>query len=202
MKKITTVIALITAFFVSPALAMVEVGQAAPDFIAVDINENEQTLSQYKDKIVVLEWNNPGCPFVVKHYESKNMQNLQQYATTNDVVWLTINSSAPGKQGNMSTEEAQSLFKEQGLYSTAYILDQDGTIGKLYGASTTPHMFVIDPMGNIAYAGAIDDKPTFDQADIEGANNYVKMAVDSLLAREEIETASTEAYGCSVKYAN
>ncbi len=184
----------------SLAFADAEVGKLAPDFTANDINGTAQSLVQYRGKIVVLEWTNPGCPFVVKHYRTNNMQKLQAEALGKGVVWLRINSSAAGKQGNMTAEEAKKNIAEDKAQQTAYIQDPDGTIGQLYGAKTTPHMFVVDKEGLIAYAGAIDDKPTFERKDVEGAKNYVKAAMDSLIAGQKVETSSTKAYGCSVKY--
>lgn len=182
------------------ANAAVEVGQPAPDFTAVDTNGVEHSLSDFKGKNVVLEWSNHQCPFVVKHYEPGNMQKVQKQATDNGAVWLTIVSSADGKQGSVTPEEANQIMKEVGAHSTARILDPSGAIGKLYGAKTTPHMFVIDKDGTLAYAGAIDSDSSFKQSSIAGATNYVISALDSLNAGTEIEVASTKPYGCSVKY--
>lgn len=182
------------------ALADAEVGKPAPEFHAKDINGVEQSLAKYKGSVVVLEWSNPGCPFVHKHYDSGNMQKLQGYAASKKVVWLTVNSSAPGKQGNMTPEEAKSTLAEKKSAPTAYILDPEGTIGLMYAAKTTPHMYVVDAKGTLAYAGAIDDKPGVSQDEIPGARNYVKEAVDALLAGRSVAVASTKAYGCSVKY--
>jgi hypothetical protein len=194
---ITTLICLFTA---SAALANAEVGKLAPDFTATDIEGTSQSLAAYRGKIVVLEWTNPGCPFVRKHYGPSNMQKLQGYALDKGVVWLRINSSAAGKQGNMTPEEAKQNTLDDKAKHTAYIQDPEGTIGKLYGAKTTPHMFVVNKEGILAYAGAIDDKPSFNPKDIEIAKNYVKEAMDSLLADKPVATASTPPYGCSVKY--
>jgi peroxiredoxin len=177
-----------------------EVGKPAPAFAAKDINGAEQSIAQYAGKIVVLEWNNPGCPFVKKHYESDNMQKLQQYAKDKGVVWFTINSGAEGKQGHMNAEQAKEYVSKVSAQPAAYILDREGKIGHLYEAKTTPHMFVIDASGNLAYNGAIDDKSSTDKDDIKTAKNYVRVAIDSLLAGKKVETAQTQAYGCSVKY--
>jgi len=177
-----------------------EVGQSAPAFSVKDIAGHTQSLAKYKGKIVVLEWNNPGCPFVKKHYGSGNMQALQQYAKSKGVVWLTINSGAPGKQGYMDAVSAKDKIAEVGGHEAAYILDPEGTLGQLYGAKTTPHMFVIDKQGNLAYVGAIDDAPTPDPADTKTAHNYVKAAIDALKAGKPVAVAQTKSYGCSVKY--
>lgn len=182
------------------ANAAVEVGQPAPNFTAVDINGVEHSLSDFKGKNVVLEWSNHDCPFVVKHYEPGNMQKIQKQATDDGVIWITIVSSAEGKQGYVSPEEANKIMKEVGANSTARILDPSGEIGKLYGAKTTPHMFVIDEEGILAYAGAIDSDSSFKQSSIKDATNYVKAALNSLNAGQPIEVASTKPYGCSVKY--
>lgn len=182
------------------ANAEVAVGEMAPDFTAVDTNGVEHTLSDFKGKNVVLEWSNHECPFVVKHYEPGNMQKLQKQATDDGAVWITIVSSAEGKQGSVSAEEANKIMKEVGAHSTARILDPSGEIGKLYGAKTTPHMFVIDKEGKVAYAGAIDSDSSHKSSSIEGATNYVTATLMSLKNGEEIKVASTKPYGCSVKY--
>lgn len=182
------------------AHAEVNVGEPAPDFIGVDSNGNEHKLSDFIGKTVVLEWSNHECPYVVKHYESGNMQKLQQEATATDTVWLTIVSSAEGKQGHTSAEEAKQVIEEVGAASTARILDPSGEIGQLYGAKTTPHMFVVNAEGILVYAGAIDSDSSHKQEAIEGATNYVRAALNSLQAGTEIEVASTKPYGCSVKY--
>ena len=184
-----------------PVKASVEVGQAAPDFTGKNVIDGADVkLSDLKGKTVVLEWTNPECPFVVKHYSQNNMQNLQKAATEKGIVWISINSSAEGKQGNLTTETASALIKEKGVNSSAYILDPTGEIGKLYGAKTTPHMFVISPEGTLAYAGAIDSNPDPKPETIEGATNYVTAALDELAAGKPVTTPSTPSYGCSVKY--
>ena len=189
------------ALLAVPAFAAApEVGQAAPDFTGVDTNGNEVSLSDFRGKPVVLEWSNAECPFVVKHYDSGNMQTLQKEATDNDVVWLTIVSSAEGKQGYTTGEEANTYMEEVKAASTARILDSSGEIGKLYDAKTTPHMFVVDEEGILVYAGAIDSDKSFKPEAIDGAENYVAAALASLEADEPIKVASTKPYGCSVKY--
>lgn len=186
--------------FSAPAVFAAQAGLPAPAFSVQDISGHTQSISEYKGKIVVLEWNNPDCPFVRKHYESGNMQALQQYAIGKGVVWLTVNSSARGKEGYVSASEAKAVIARVGGHENAYILDPEGTLGTLYGAKSTPHMFVIDSKGILVYEGAIDDKPTPDRDDITGARNYVKAAIDALLEGKGIEVSHTRAYGCSVKY--
>jgi peroxiredoxin len=182
------------------AQAGVEIGKPAPDFTGTDSNGQSHKLSDFKGKTVVLEWTNPECPYVVKHYDSKNMQALQEEMTAKDVVWLTINSSADGEQGNQNAEQANAYMTEKGSKPTARILDPSGEIGKLYDAKTTPHMFVIDAAGNVVYAGAIDDNDSAKPADAATANNYVRGAIEALMAGKPVETAQTKPYGCSVKY--
>ncbi len=188
--------------FVTPLAAYAEVktGEPAPDFTLTDTNGKSHTLSEHKGKYVVLEWFNYECPFVVKHYDSKNMQKLQEEYTGKDVVWLSINSSAEGKQGQYAADEMNKLASERGVKATALLLDGDGKVGKLYGAKTTPHMFIIDPKGALIYQGAIDDKPSVDQEDIATSKNYVKSALDAAMAGQPVADPITKSYGCSVKY--
>jgi peroxiredoxin len=176
------------------------VGSTAPDISATDSKGKTQTLSQYKGKYVVLEWFNPECPFVKKHYGSGNMQKLQEEFTGKGVVWLTIDSSAPGLDGNLTAEQANQRIAEWKAHSTAFLLDPDGKAGRTYAAKNTPHMFVINPEGKIVYEGAIDSKATANPADIASSNNYVKAALDESLAGKTITTPSSRPYGCSVKY--
>lgn len=182
------------------AVAAPQVGAPAPEFTLTDSNGTSHNLSDFQGKFVVLEWLNHGCPFVVKHYDSGNMQNLQKEYTGKDVVWLSIVSSAPGKQGHMSPAETNQAKADKGAAPTAVLIDEDGTVGKLYDAKVTPELFVINPEGTLIYAGAIDDKKSVDPADIEGATNYIKQALDEALAGNPVSTPQTEAYGCSVKY--
>ena len=177
-----------------------EVGEPAQNFTLGSAAGKQVSLSDFKGKVVVLEWTNPGCPFVHKHYESGNMQKLQKDATAKGVVWLSICSSAPGKQGNLSADEAAKLVASNGSAATAYLLDADGKVGQLYGAKRTPELYVINKEGTLVYHGAIDDKKTPDPADIAGAKNYVTAALDEVLAGKPVSTPKTEAYGCSVKY--
>ena len=177
-----------------------EVGKKAPSFSLTDTNGKTHKLADYKGKFVVLEWFNEGCPFVKKHYNSKNMQNLQKEYVGKGVVWLTINSSAPGKQGNHTPEEYNKVEKDWGAEPTAFLIDTDGKVGHLYGAKTTPDMYVIDKKGMLVYSGAIDDTPGTDASEIPQAKNYVKTALDEAMAGKEVKLASTRSYGCSVKY--
>lgn len=176
------------------------IGKPAPQIMAPDIYGKAFNLADQKGKIVVLEWTNHECPFVKKHYDSKNMQTTQAHALEKGVVWVSIVSSAPGKQGAVDAAMADQILKEQGAHVTTKILDPEGTIGNAYGAKTTPHMFVIDPAGNLAYMGAIDNNKSPDPATIQGAINYVSAAIDDLLASRPVTTSQTEPYGCSVKY--
>lgn len=184
--------------------ALVSVGTAvagnAPDFTLNDSAGTEHSLSQYKGKTVVLEWVNQGCPFVKKHYREGHMQKLQETYTGKDVIWLSITSSAPGKQGYKTPEQHEMAIAKQGIKATAVLIDSDGTVGKLYQAKTTPHMFVIDAEGNIAYQGAIDNKKSTKTADIAGSENFVRNALDEILAGKAVSVPKTQPYGCSVKY--
>ena len=177
-----------------------EAGKPAPDFRLTDSNGKSHTLSALKGKYVVLEWVNFQCPFVKKHYDSGNMQKLEKTYTKKGVVWLSINSSAAGKSGNYPPGQVNALLKEKGASPTAYLLDGDGKVGRLYGAKTTPQMFVVDPHGTIVYGGAIDDRPTTDGEDVAGAKNYVQEALDLALQGKAPAVAWTKSYGCSVKY--
>jgi len=176
------------------------VGHPAPDFACTDSRGGSRSLSQYKGRTVVLEWTNRQCPFVKKHYDGGAMQALQKKAAADGAVWLSVVSSAPGNQGFVTAAEAEQHLKATGAAPEAVLLDADGKLGRLYGAQTTPHLFVVDASGNLAYAGAIDDKPSTNPKDIPGARNYVAEALDALKAGKPAATASTRAYGCSVKY--
>lgn len=193
-------VAIIMAVAVLPAKAAVEIGKPAPAISATDVHGNEFNLEDHKGKIVVLEWFNKGCPFVQKHYDSGNMQKLQKDAAAQDVAWVTIISSAEGKQGYVTSEEALADIETYDATPTTLIRDTSGEIGKAYDAKTTPHMFVIDADGNVAYAGAIDSNSSANPDTIEGAENYVTAAIDALQAGESVETTTTSPYGCAVKY--
>jgi peroxiredoxin len=176
------------------------VGSAAPEFSSSDANGKTQSLSQYKGKYVVLEWFNPDCPFVKKHYGGGNMQKLQEDYTGKGVVWLTIDSNAPGTEGNLTPEQAQKVMNSWKTKMTALLIDPESKVAKLYGAKNTPHMVVINPEGKIVYEGAIDSKASPNPADIPSSTNYVKSALDESLAGRPVSNAQTKPYGCSVKY--
>ena len=176
------------------------VGNAAPDFSLPDATGKAHSLADFKGKYVVLEWFNEGCPFVKKHYGSGNMQKLQQDYSGKDVVWLTINSSAPGEQGHLTAQTAPKTIANWKMTSTKLLLDPDGKVGRLYGAKNTPHMFVINPEGKLIYQGAIDSKDTPKPEDIASSTNYVKVALDESMAGKPVSNATTKPYGCSVKY--
>jgi peroxiredoxin len=182
------------------AFAAPQVGQPAPEFTLTDSNGKSHNLSDFKGKFVVLEWLNHGCPFVKKHYDGGNMQGLQKEFTGKDVVWLSIVSSAPGKQGHMSPEETNKTKEEKGSAATAILNDEDGTVGKLYDAKVTPELYVINPEGTLIYMGAIDDKKSVEPADVAGAKNYVKQALDEAMASNPVSEPTTEPYGCGIKY--
>jgi len=185
-----------------PVLAQLQVGTAAPDFRATGANGRVFRLSDFRGRTVVLEWSNPECPTVRKHYDSGNMQNTQAEAAAAGVIWLTINSSAEGKQGHMTPAEATAFAAGQQSRRTAYLLDSEGAVGRRYGATATPHMFVINPAGTLVYNGAIDDRPTQDQADIRGARNHVLAALSELRAGRPVSVPTSRPYGCGVKYGN
>jgi peroxiredoxin len=191
----------VLALSAGAALAGVEVGQPAPDFSLPDTNGQNHQLSQYKGKWVVLEWYNPDCPFVRKHYGSGNMQSLQKEFTAKGVVWLSIDSSAPGQEGNYPADKLNEIASSQGVSRTALLLDPDGKVGHAYGAKTTPDMYIINPEGKLVYEGAIDSKPTTVVADLKTATNYVKVALDSSMTGKSVSQTVTRPYGCSVKYA-
>ncbi len=178
------------------------VGERAPDFTATDSNGKTHTLSEYAGKYVVLEWTNRDCPFTRKHYERGNMQQLQREWTSRGVIWLTVASSAPGAQGYVTAADENAYLKENGAAPTAVLLDPAGTLGHLYDAKTTPHMFVINPQGVLIYDGAIDDRPTTDLAAVKGARNYVSLALDEAMAGKAVSVPTSRPYGCSVKYGN
>lgn len=199
--RILTLIPLVALLIGAADLqAQAVVGSPAPDFTLSDTQGAAHRLADLAGKPVVLEWTNPDCPFVKKHYGSKNMQGLQAKYVAQGVVWLTVSSSAPGKQGHYGAEEWNRIRADQGSAATALLLDPDGQVGLAYGAKTTPHLFVIDAAGTLVYDGAIDDKPSTDVADIPGARPYLAEALDAVLAGVPVPTAKTTPYGCSVKY--
>ena len=177
-----------------------KVGAPAPAFTATDTKGTVHRLADFKGKFVVLEWHNQGCPYVKKHYDSGNMQRLQKEWTAKGVVWLTVISSAPGKQGYVTPAEADAYVKDKSAVPTAVLLDPTGVVGLAYDAKTSPHMFIIDPSGTLIYNGAIDDKPTTDLSDVPGAKNYVSQALGEAMAGKPVSLSTTRPYGCSVKY--
>jgi alkyl hydroperoxide reductase subunit AhpC len=193
------VAAVLTFASTTPARAA-QVGSAAPDFHGTDSNGKTQSLDQYKGKYVVLEWHNHDCPYTIKHYKSGNMQSLQKEWTAKGVVWFTVISSAPGEQGYVDAGQENAYMKKMGAQPTAAILDPKGEIGHLYGAKTTPNMFIIDPSGKLIYAGAIDDRPTPEISDIQSSKNYVSAALSEAMNGKAVQTPVTRPYGCSVKY--
>lgn len=183
------------------AFAVATPGEAAPEFSEVDAKGKMHSLADYKGDWLVLEWFNKDCPYVRKHYGSGNMQSLQETYNGKDVKWLTVISSAEGKQGYLQPVEAQNQAKIHNLNASApFLLDPDGNMGRAYGAKTTPHMFIINPEGEVVYAGAIDDNSSANPDVIPESKNYVAAALDAAMAGKPVEEASTQAYGCSVKY--
>jgi peroxiredoxin len=195
MMKTVTLHALCAAALITAGAATAQtVGQPAPAFSATDASGKPVSLADYKGKYVVLEWTNPDCPFVQKHYDSGNMPATQKQATAKGVAWLSIQTGAA--QG----AELQAWQKAKTAAPSATLLDADGKLARAYRAKTTPHMYIVDPQGMLVYAGAIDSKPTANPADVKGATNYVNQALAEALAGKPVSQASTQAYGCSVKY--
>lgn len=196
LSRLFSAAALCAALVVSLGAKTAEIGQPAPDFTLTDIEGQKHSLSDFKGKTVVLEWTNPECPIVGRHYSTGNIPALQKEATSDGVVWLQINSGSKGAQGDFEPAQVKSWLKENKAAPTAYFRDQDGKVGKLYGAKTTPHMFVINAEGKLVYAGGIDN----DRKTHVGAQNYVRDALASLKNGQPIAKSSAEPYGCSVKY--
>jgi peroxiredoxin len=200
MKRLIVAVLAVAALAFRLPLFAVETGGKAPNFTLSDSTGKTHSLSDYKGKIVVLEWTNPGCPFVKKHYNTNNMQMLQKTYTGKGVIWFSMASSAKGKEGYLTADEWNKRISDSVSSPTAVLLDESGSVGKKYGAKTTPHMFIINGEGKLVYQGAIDDKPTYEKDDVPLAKNYVKAALDEMLAGKPVTTATTESYGCSVKY--
>jgi alkyl hydroperoxide reductase subunit AhpC len=196
------VVALAAALALPAAALAATVGQNAPDFELKDTSGKPIRLADYKGRHVVLEWTNPGCPFVQKHYVSQNMQSLQKEYTAQNVVWLSVNSTARSSYDYLEPAALGAKYKQWGGASTAMLLDEAGNVGKAYGARTTPHMYVIDPAGKLVYAGGIDDRRSSNPSDVKGAQNYVKAALSESMAGKPVTTATAPPYGCSVKYAS
>ena len=197
MKPVFTTLLLTVA---TTAGAALQVGEPAPGFTGIDTRGNSHKLSDYRGKRVILEWTNHDCPYVRKHYSSGNMQKQQQAATGEGAVWLSIISSAPGKQGHVTPAQADALTVQRNAAPSAVILDETGDIGRLYGAKTTPHMYIIDTDGKLAYMGGIDSIASSNPADIEKAVQYVPAALAKMVNGEPIASSVTRPYGCSVKY--
>lgn len=200
IKNILSLALCLSFLHIGSANADVKIGADAPNFKSFDTYSKPISLDKMKGKIVVLEWTNHECPFVVKHYSTGNMQQTQKTVAGEDVVWISIVSSAPNKQGYVPAQQANAITLDQKAKPTHKILDPTGEIGQLYGAKTTPHMFVIDTEGKLAYKGAIDNHSTWRTRGLEDAKNYVVAAVENLRAGEDVQTPQTAPYGCSVKY--
>jgi len=198
MRTVLTLLTLLIAPTFAHAAA--EVGRQAPDFGASNSYGEDFYLSDHLGKYVVLEWTNHLCPFVKKHYETGNMQTLQKELTAKGVVWVSVISSAPSKQGHVDGLKANELTLKRDAKPSHILLDDTGTIGKLYGARTTPQIFIVDPDGKVAYAGAIDSINSTKKSDVKKADNYIRMAFANLEAGTPVAVASTAPYGCSVKY--
>jgi peroxiredoxin len=198
MKKVCFLLLAITTWVHAAA----EVGKPAPAFTLQSCESKPVSLSDFKGKVVVLEWTNNSCPFVVKHYGTGNMQKLQADATAKGVVWLSICSSAPGKQGHAAPADALKACTERNSAATAYLIDESGDTGRSYGAKRTPEMYVINADGVLVYHGAIDDKKSADPADVAKAKNLVAAAIEETLAGKSVSIPETEAYGCTIKYGN
>jgi peroxiredoxin len=199
MTSLKQLLIIATAALLSAATSFgaASIGQPAPEFELTDTQGNTHKLSDYAGKVVVLEWINDGCPFVQRHYvQSSNMQTLQETYTGQGVIWLSICSSASGQQGNHSPAEWEAIRQQQGHHSTALLIDEPGTVGRLYGAKTTPHMYVIDASGVLVYNGAIDNN----KSNPANAENYVKAALDAVLSGQPVQRATSTPYGCGVKY--
>jgi peroxiredoxin len=199
MKLAAVLVAAVAALSTSAHAAALP-GQPAPDFRATDVNGKTVSLADFRGKTVVLEWNNPNCPFVQKHYTSGNMQALQQKNRESGVVWLAVNSTTDSHSDYMSPAKLAAWFADQKAAPTAILMDTRGDIGRAYGAKVTPHMYVIDPKGTLLYAGAIDDKRSANPADVKTATNYVAAALADARAGKPVANASTSAYGCTIKY--
>jgi peroxiredoxin len=202
--SIAALAALASALVLAPnsATAQAVVGSPAPAFTATDSHGQTHSLDQYRGKYVVLEWHNQGCPYTKKHYVSGNMQSLQKEWTAKGVAWFTVISSAPGEQGYVTDPQENAYLAQMHADPTAVLMDANGKLGHLYGAKTTPEMYVIDPNGRLIYEGAIDDRPTPDTSDIKGADNYLSDALMESMAGKPVLKSYTRPYGCSVKYAD
>jgi peroxiredoxin len=202
LSSFASLVALLLAFAPNAATAQAVVGSPAPAFTATDSHGQTHALDLYRGKYVVLEWHNRGCPYTKKHYDSGNMQSLQKAWTAKGVAWFTVISSAPGEQGYVTDSEENAYLAQMHADPTAVLMDAGGKLGHLYGAKTTPEMYVIDPSGKLIYEGAIDDRPTPDTSDIKGADSYLSDALTEAMAGKPVLKSYTRPYGCSVKFAD
>ena len=202
MKLIQWCAAGLLASCASIAAASPSVGQAAPNFRAIDVNGKPVSLADFKGKYVVLEWNNPGCPFVQKHYDSGNMQSLQKRFGADNVAWLAINSTSENSSDYMPPAKLAGWFKQHNAAPSVVLMDSKGDVGRAFGARVTPHMYVIDPNGTLVYAGAIDDKRSMNVADVKTATNYVVSALTEIQSGKPVSKATSQAYGCTIKYSS
>ncbi len=200
MKRNALWLAAALAFATGSSSAAVTAGQPAPPFRASDVNGKVVTLADFSGKYVVLEWNNPNCPFVMKHYDSGNMQALQKRFGTDNVAWVAVNSTSASHGDYLAPDRLAAWFRQQNAAPAAILMDTKGEIGRAYGAKVTPHMYVIDPKGTVIYAGAIDDKRSANPADVKSANNYVTAALTEARTGKPVGTATSTAYGCTIKY--
>jgi peroxiredoxin len=196
----STLVLAAAGFSTTASAATATVGQPAPNFKALDTSGKPVSLADFKGKHVVLEWVNPGCPYVVKHYGSANMPGTQKEATAKGVVWLAVNSTSTDHSDYRAPADLAQWMQSQKAAATATLMDADGRIGRAYGARTTPHLYIIDPKGTLVYAGGIDNKPSSNPADVATATNHVKVALSEALSGKAITLATTRPYGCSVKY--
>src|SRR5262245_5841534 len=200
MKRLALALVLPLTLAAAPAAWAQKVGQPAPDFTAPDLQGKPVKLSDYKGKFVVLEWTNPECPYVRRHYNSGNMPSLQKELGAKDVVWLTVNSTNQSSSEFKTPQQMQKWMADKGASSKATLIDKDSKVGKLYDARTTPHMYVVDPQGKLIYAGAIDDKRWASESETKSAKNHVRTALGEAMAGKPVSVAATSPYGCTVKY--
>ena len=196
MKRFVVALALVSL----PAWAAPQLGQPAPDFTAPDVQGKNVKLSDYRGKFVVLEWTNPDCPYVRRHYNSGNMPGLQKEVGAKDVVWLTVNSTNQTSSEFKAPGQMAKWMADKGAAPKATLIDKDSKVGRLYDARTTPHMYIVDPQGKLIYAGAIDDKRWNTEAGTKNANNHVRAALGEAMSGKPVSVASTSPYGCTVKY--
>ncbi len=195
-----TTAAACAALLAGTAQAAASVGQPAPAFTLTDTSGQTRTLAEFKGKTVVLEWTNPGCPFVRKHYDSANLPGLQKEFTAKDVVWLAVNSTEKAASDYLPPQRLAAWIQDKSGAPTATLMDEEGSVGKAYGARTTPHMYIVNPQGTLVYAGGIDSIASARASDIQTATNYVRQGLSEVLAGKPISQAQTQPYGCTIKY--